>query len=158
MDIILQFTRPVVHPLPKINRAKCQKETGHQMTLSQLRLTHKMPSTSRVTSTSHSLTEAPGNPGPCEAAAIILNNDRDSHELHQPVARRGSSYLVELKGVELVLFHFLSLDTQKQIYIFCDCLSVIESVASCRIQNTYQATVDSIQSLIRRHSLNQIMV
>ena len=156
MDRILQFTRPIVHPLPKINKAK-RNWTPED---TQKAKTHTQDALKRYSSQYIAFTDgsALGNPGPCGAAAIILNEDKEPHELHQPVAKRGSSYLGELKGVELALTHFLSLETQKQIHIFCDCLSAIESVASCRIQKTYQPIVDSIQSLIRAHSLNQIMI
>ena len=60
--------------------------------------------------------------------------------------------------MELALTHFLSLAPQKQIHIFCDCLSAIESIATSRIQNTYQPIIDSIQSLVSSLSLNQILV
>ena len=58
-------------------------------------------------------------------------------------------------GVELALAHLLTLATQKQIHIFCDCLSAIDSVSTGRTQQTYQPAIDSIQALIRTHDMNQ---
>ena len=121
MNRLLQFIKPVVHPLPKIHRAK-RNWTPED---TQIAKNHTQDAIEKYRNQYLAFTDgnALGNPGPCDAAAIIINQHSDPQALHLPVARRGSSYLGELKGVELGLTHFLSLAPQKQIHIFCDCLS-----------------------------------
>ena len=156
MDRILHFKKPIIHPMPKIGKPKRDWSPHDNETAKK----HTHDALNNIGDEHVAFTDgsALGNPGPCGAAAIIIESGKEPTKLHQPVAQRGSSYLGELKGVELALTHFLSLATKKQIHIFCDCLSAIDSMATARIQQTYQPTIDRIQTLIRAHSRDSINV
>ena len=93
-----------------------------------------------------------GNPGPTGCGAVIQLNESHSTpiKLAKAIHKNSNNFEGELQAIEMATDLIRKKMHKKNITIFSDCQSAIQSVASAKVQENYHQIVSNIHTNMRQ--------